>query len=61
MKNVLIVIDNESRLIHVGDPEEFNPDLLIGYAKAGYTIATIPFDKYKEFALYEKVEVIINP
>lgn len=61
MKKVLIVIDTDSKLIHVGQPEEFNGDLLIKYAREGCTIATVSLEEYRKFSLYEKVEVIINP
>lgn len=54
---VLMVIDTENVLIHIGDPSTFKKKLLAKYARSGHTIKTVSFKEWKEMnlKLYEKI------
>lgn len=59
MEYVLMVIDRQDILIHVGSPETFDRELLADYAVNGMTIKTITFKEYQkfEYRLYEKITI----
>lgn len=45
---VLMVVDKDNILIHVGDPKTFKKKLLAEYVVSGYTLKTITFKEWKE-------------
>lgn len=46
---VLMVIDKDNILIHIGAPETFKKKSIAKYAISGCTIKTISFKEWKEF------------
>lgn len=54
---VLLVINKENVLIHIGDPAKFKKNLLAEYVMNGYTLRTITFKEWGEsgYKLYEKI------
>lgn len=61
MEPVLMVVNPEtSELIHIGQPELFDEKQLLHYARTGFTIQTIPLEKFKAdgYKLYEKIPLL---
>jgi hypothetical protein len=54
---VLIIINREGVLIHVGEPEGFSATVIYSYAMDGFTIKTITFEEWEEkkYKLYAKI------
>lgn len=47
-QSVLMVIDKEGILIHIGAPATFKKKLLSEYVMNGYTLKTVTFKEWKE-------------
>jgi hypothetical protein len=61
-QKVLMAINTENVLIHVGNPATFNSDTLIEYARDGFTIKTISLEQYQNdgYKLYEPLPASLS-
>lgn len=62
-EKVLMVIDKDNILIHIGASESFKKKLLAEYALSGCTIKTITFKEWKELGaeLYRPLPTPLLP